>query len=380
MLPREIVLAALNHEETERVPIAIGGSASKFYTSTTLELMKHYGIPEERIQYAAAGFKYITFSDELWEKMGIDVRYIYPDTHGEKLLEAQKNHGVFINKWGSKFTFRDDDGEHLNIEEDVVLPDATIEDLDKYKWPKPGPEILKGLKERAEKLKNDNRYAIGMYRPLEVGVFNTARYFLRGSVKFFEDMLLNKDFAIELLKRIRKVQEDYYIYLLKEVGEMVDIVDIEEDLGMQDRPMISPQLYRELIKPEHEKLISTIKKHAPQAKVLLHCDGSVKELIADFIDAGVDILNPIQVNAKGMELKTLKKEFGKNIIFAGAVDVQKPMMGSIEDVERCVKETIDIMAPGGGYLLGPSHNFSSNISYINIIAMVETARNYRFRK
>jgi uroporphyrinogen decarboxylase len=293
----------------------------------------------------------------------------------DQLYEAQFKGGKYKNIWGSTYQFTDSDGEMTNLEGEVPFKRADLSEIVKYNWPKADKNIFKGLKEKAESISNNGKYAIAIYRPLMGGIFSVSRYCLRGSVNVFEDMIINRKFFEKLLDYVLKVQEEFYGILLDEVGSLADIIEIEDDLGMQTGMLISPESYRRIIKPKHKELVKFIKKKSPDIKILMHCDGAIREVIGDFIDIGIDILNPVQVNANGMKLEDLKNEFGKDIVFAGAVDVATLEKG-LEDVKLCVRKTIDTMAPGGGYLLGPSHNFSTIVPPENIIAMLKLAKEF----
>ncbi len=377
MKPRERVLTALEHQQPDRVPVMIGGSAGKLYESMALRLMDHFGLPREKLGEYPAGFKFVPYADELWEALEVDVRLIYPNSHANAsaLLKAQKHAGVFVNKWGSKFQFTDPDGERPSLEDAVPLASAeSIDDLDRHPWPRPGPDYLKGLRQRAEDIRRDGRYATVVHRPLEAGIFGCTRYFLRGTEEFFCDMAGDEEFAEALLRRVTDTQKAYYGPLVDEIGDLVDIFEIEDDLGMQDRPMISPESYRKLIKPRHAELIGYIKAKAPHAKVMMHSDGAIRDLIPDFIDVGVDILNPLQIGPKGMIIEEIKKEFGERISFSGAVDVQLPFLGKVDTVRKLVRDTMKIMGPGGGYIMSPTHNFSPDIPLENVLAMFSEDR------
>lgn len=139
------------------------------------------------------------------------------------------------------------------------------------------------------------------------------------------------------------------------------MIKVADDLGAQNGPLISPEIYRKLIKPRHQQLISFIKKNS-KAKVLFHTDGGIYPFVEDLIEMGVDILNPIQVSAKGMDAKGLKKEFGDSLSFWGGIDTQKILpYGSTKDVEEEVKKRIDELAPGGGYILASVHNLQPDV-------------------
>jgi uroporphyrinogen decarboxylase len=145
-----------------------------------------------------------------------------------------------------------------------------------------------------------------------------------------------------------------------------------EDLGTNNGPMFNPEIYRKFMKPKHQKTIELIKRRAPQAKVMLHCDGAVRKFIPDLIEAGFDILNPIEGHLPGMDPCQLKKDFGRELSFQGGVDVKQVLtQGNVEDVRREVRLRIEQMGVGGGYILAPAHNFGNDIPLENMLAFFE---------
>jgi uroporphyrinogen decarboxylase len=190
------------------------------------------------------------------------------------------------------------------------------------------------------------------------------------------DLMQNEKFAQVLMDKILNFQIRLLENLFKEIGSYIDVIKIGDDLGAQNALLISPKSYRKLIKPRHKKLISFIKKKT-KAKVLLHTDGAVYSLIEDLIEIGVDILNPLQVSAKGMDAKRLKKEFGDELCFWGGIDTQKILpQGSTKEIEEEVKRIIDELAPGGGYILASVHNIQPDVPPENIYAMYQAAQKY----
>jgi len=146
---------------------------------------------------------------------------------------------------------------------------------------------------------------------------------------------------------------------------------------MQDGPQISPQLYRRVVKPRHKRLYQYIKENT-SAYLFLHTCGSVYEFISDFIEMGVDILNPVQVSAKDMDTKKLKKEFGKDITFwGGGCDTQKVLpFGTPEEVIQEVRQRIEDLAPNGGFVFTQVHNIQTGVPPENIMAMYDTVKRY----
>jgi uroporphyrinogen decarboxylase len=164
---------------------------------------------------------------------------------------------------------------------------------------------------------------------------------------------------------------------LDEAGPGLDIIKIGDDLGSQDNLLISPTLYREILKPVHADLIAFIKSKT-KAKVFFHSDGDIFDLIPDFIEIGVDILNPIQSGAGRMsDLARLKKTYGADLTFCGAIDTQRILpYGSPAEVRSEVRRVIDLLGPGGGYMLAAVHTVMDEVPAANILAMVDAVREY----
>ncbi len=195
---------------------------------------------------------------------------------------------------------------------------------------------------------------------------------LLGMEKALVATALEPNLLERLMIKLCEFLDGVYDAFLDVVGPYVQIVEMAEDLGTNHGPMFNPKYYQDVMKPLHKKSIELIKRKAPNAKVLLHCDGAIRDFIPDLIDAGFDILNPIESHLPGMDPHELKAEFGKDMVFNGGVDVKEVLpSGSVEDVRAEVKNIIDQMAPGGGYILGPAHNFSNDIPIENIIAFFE---------
>ncbi len=139
---------------------------------------------------------------------------------------------------------------------------------------------------------------------------------------------------------------------------------------------MSPEVYRELIKPRHQRMIAALKSRS-DAKIQYHCCGSVYALIEDLIEIGIDSLNPIQVNAKNMDPERLKKKFGDRLAFSGAIDTQKVLpLGTPEEVRAEVRRIIDTLGKGGGYILASVHNIQAEVSAENIVAMFDEGKSY----
>jgi uroporphyrinogen decarboxylase len=165
---------------------------------------------------------------------------------------------------------------------------------------------------------------------------------------------------------------------LEELADVIDIIAEGDDYGTQDSQLIGHEDFRHIYKPHISRIINAVKQYAPNAKIMFHSCGNVRPLIPDFIEMGIDILNPVHVNAIGMEPYQLKKDFGKDIVFwGGGVDTQKILpSGTVNDVKDEVKKNIDALATGGGFVFAAVHNIQSEVPPQNIIAMRETVKEY----
>jgi uroporphyrinogen decarboxylase len=287
-------------------------------------------------------------------------------------LEVNRN-GTYTDEWGITYKFT---GLFLGII-GHPLADVSCESLEDYHWPDPySPGRIDGLEERAKKLHEEGKFAIVAKDvvsggPLEYGCW------LRGMEQFMIDMVVNKQFARELITGVETVILGLLEVLLDAVGEYVDIIQTSEDLGSQSGLLISPQLYREMLKPTRVRINNLIKSLAPHAKVFYHCCGAIYELIPDIIETGIDILNPIQPRAFGMDSTRLKKEFGSRLCFHGGIDVQQTLpRGSPRDVEHEVRERIGQMGKGGGYIVAPANIIQSDTPPINVVSMCEAVRKW----
>ena len=252
----------------------------------------------------------------------------------------------------------------------------TAEEVKKFKWPDPyDKRRVEGLKEEARSLYNDADFAIGAYKATLLGIFDCA-WTMRSMDEFFIDLVFDKNLVNVLLDKILEFNYGVYDLFLSEIGRYVDVVEFNDDLGSQSNLMISPDQYREFIKPRHKTMIDLFRKRAPEAKVLIHSCGSIHDIIPDFIEIGIDIINPVQPLALKMNTYDLKKEFGKEICFQGGIDLQSAMRGTFEDVEREVKERIASLAPGGGYVLSSANNIASDIPIDNVFKLYESAIEY----
>jgi len=378
MTSRERVQAVLNHETPDRVPIIIGVSnATGIKIRTYRELKKIMGVEgEDHFIYNWPELGTALPDERVMQRLHSDVRGLL-DRFPKEVYEKNQNrppHSPFIDDWGNGQMEIGPDNWYPGIH---PMPNAkTTEELDTYPWPDmDDPYRTAHLRAQASKLHAENQYAI-MGTPWLMFPFERA-IGLQGLEQFLTNMATEPDFAQELLIRINKLCLKNMSHFLDQCGDVLDIIKIGDDLGTQDNLMISPRMYRKMLKPLHAELISLIKQKT-KAKVFFHTDGDVFNLIEDFIEIGVDILNPIQTSAGRMSnLEELRDKYGKRIVFCGGIDTQKVLPnGTPEEVKREVKRVINLLGRDGGYMVASVHTIMNEVPAENILAMVDAVEEF----
>ncbi len=370
MTPRERLLASLRHEEADRVPLDLGGLATTIEAVPYDELKKHLGITSETKLFLR---DHVDPPEEVLGRFGIDTRYVRLKGPRDFRIQIGPDNS-YVDEWGTRWKKPGSSFYYDPV--DWPLKDATVEDLETYNWPDPhDPGRTEGLREEAKWLRQNTAYAILADTPV-LGIFESATVCLRGIERLMMDLILDKPFAKALFDKLADLHMEFFRHYLEAVGDCIDVVMVSDDLGGENGPLISPELYREMIKPAQKKLWQFIKNNT-KAYLFLHSCGSIYRFIPDLIEMGVDIINPIQVAAKDMDTRRLKEEFGDRLTFWGGIDTQRVLpFGSPGDVEEEVKKRIADMAPGGGYVVTAVHNIQAGVSPENICMMYDAARNY----
>jgi uroporphyrinogen decarboxylase len=304
------------------------------------------------------------YDDRILEYLDIDFRRIFLKKNARNKI-VKREDGIFTDAWGIGFIKL---GVTVNAVEHPLSKVETVEDVDSYNWPKAKDMfIADGLKEEAKQMYEDTDYALVARNPISEGFLERSSY-LMGMEKFYMALLLNPEVAKCIIAHLLEIYKDVYGMFLDEVGPYVQMVEVGDDLGGKDN------LYREFIKPAEVELYSLIHEKAPEAALFHHTDGAVFDLIPDLIEAGVNVLNPVQTSSKGMEAQRLKKAYGNSIVLHGAVENIEGEISTAE-IESEVKQRIDTLAPGGGYVLSCC-NHMMDVKPENIISMFQTAREY----
>ena len=381
MTSRERVLATIHHEQPDRVPLVMGVS-----NATGIKMKPYREIKD--IAGVQAPDKYLydwpelgtaEIDEETMGRLHCDVRGVLdlePDSVRERNRERPP-HDNCIDSWGSgQIEVKPGDwfpGVH------PLSKARTVEDLESYLgWPDMSdPTRIAHVREAAKRLADEDQFAI-MATPWLLFPFERA-HAMQGLETFLLNMALDPDFARALLEKIAGHCKQLMGSFLEALDGNVDIIKIGDDLGTEKSLLISPDMYRAILKPIHADFISFIKART-KAKIFFHSDGDVAPLIEDFIEIGVDILNPIQTSAGSMsDLPALKKRFGSNIVFCGGIDTRHILpFGSVEEVREEVRRVMQILGPGGGCMIAAVHTVMDDVPPENVLAMADAVEEFGY--
>jgi uroporphyrinogen decarboxylase len=387
---RDLVLTALDHREPERLPRDLGGTESSGVTAYTLhQLCSHRGI--EVVPAVFEPFQYTAYvPDALVEAFTIDTINLTPEPAAwtqranpagfdvllpENWTEETDAEGntVAKNLVGKTVAKRPAGGLYFDPVNPPLADITSADELERHRksiqgfdWPFFVDESIDTMVARARELRASDRCV----------VFNlcchvlAAGQLLRGFENFMMDLLADQGRVERLLDILLSGYSERIERLAPHLKSLADVVLINDDLGTQNGPMLSVDLYRKMIKPRHRELVSLIKNNF-ELPVLFHSCGAVADFVPDLIDIGLDALNPVQVSAAGMDLENLKKSYGSEITFwGGGMDTQTVLNRATPDQVRDeVRRTVDIMAPGGGFVFCQVHNIQPDVPSENIEAM-----------
>ena len=390
MTGRERVLVSLNHKEPDKVPIDCGGTICSTLTRTAHNKVKrHLGIysPCEPVTHPVLDT--VVPCRELLSRWQVDFRPVrmrppgaIDDDSADTQGFAATSAAVVIQPRGHEFSdefgtvWRKADFDYAPVR--YAFADFDIDDLKSFKWPDPyDPGRVRGLEEEARVLKESTDYVI-VGDIMCGGPFEQACW-TRGYTGFLTDLYADKKFAHMLLDGITELDIGFWDAYLSAIGDHVQIVAQGDDLGMQDREYISPEMYREFIFPCHKRIFEFIKLKT-KAKRWLHSCGSIRGIIPNLIEAGVEVLNPVQSGARNMDIGELKEEFGNEISFyGGGFDVQHMLEAevSVQEIRDAIKRNIDTLAPGGGFVFACTHNVQHEAPPEKVLAIYDTVVEFR---
>ncbi len=376
---RTRLLTALDHREPDRVPIDLASTQVTGISLPAYERLRRYlGLEPKPAMICDAIQQICLPHDDVLQTFGIDTRGLWPVMNHIDFEDTDDGDSLsHTDEWQFHYRIKKKGGLWYDLVagpmENEPLTTSLVDD---FSWP-PGnaPWRIAGLREQAQAFR-DAGYAV-VLKSVCAGMFEMMIR-LRGMQNAMMDLLMDPENAGSLLNRILRHKLEYWEMALTEIGDLVDVAAEGDDFGTQISQLISLENWRDIIKPRQAELIKTIKSRAPHAKVFFHSCGNVRGFLDEFIEMGIDILNPVHITATGMEPEQLDRDFGDRLIFwGGGIDTQNTLPhGTPRQVSDEVKRNIDALAPGGGFVFNTIHNIQADVPPENIVAMVETVLEY----
>ena len=378
MTSRERVLTALNHQEPDHVPFDMGSTQ---VTGISLiayrNLCQYLGLPQIEPTVCDVIQQLALPGDDVVARLRIDVRGLFPlNSHNWGITHVDAGEDwAYTDEWGITHHFPKENGLYYTIVKSPLDgPTASPEEIAAHPWPNTAdPQRFAGLREIAERYRAQNKAV--MIKGVLAGIFEMAQR-IRGMENALIDLVTDEASTCALFDKLLQLKLDFWEKALPPLADVVDIVSEADDYGTQTSQLMSPELFRKLMKPRLKILFTRIKQLAPNARLFFHSCGSVRDLLPDFIETGVDILNPVHVTAAGMEPAALKRDFGDALVFwGGGVDTQGILPhGTPEQVRDDVRRNVEALAPGGGYVFNTIHNIQADVPPENMMAMWEAVQ------
>lgn len=380
MNSHERLLTALEHKEPDRIPLDLGSTqVTGIHRRAYADFRQKLNLPalEPTICDHIQGL--VLPDEDILTHLGVDVRGLFPLNSHNRGLPDQPRGGywVYHDEWGITHRRLHPDGLYYDIAQNPLAgPELTVADIENHPWPDFSKDWrIEGLRSRAKACRAAG-YAVVLKDPF-AGVFEMAQR-LVGMKNLLIMMASKKSLAGALFDKLVELKLDFWGMALPKLSDVVDVISQADDYGTQISLLISPRMFREQIKPRWKTVFDRLKELAPSAYRFFHSCGSVRPLIPDFIELGVQILNPVQVSATGMEPASLKRDFGDALTFwGGGIDTQQVLPhGTPQEVKDEVQRNIEMLAPGGGYVFNTVHNIQADVPVDNILALYEAFADY----
>ncbi len=373
MTSRERVITALNHQEADRVPVALGGGPYGIVDGLYFRLLEHLGLggPVEPFRQ---GHSISYMDDRVLSALGVDMRYVWPADSPGSPSQQTNDPDTLLDGYGQVWKRA---VPYYYTGTGILAEANSIDDIDRIvNWPDTrDPRWTAGVRARAQALREGADYFVAARMVTSHGIFQTACD-LRGTAEFMTDLALNEDFACHLLDRITETIAGLLKGYLEATDGCIDLIELPgDDYASNENLLISPAMFRTFIKPRLQQLIAVVRTHNPDLKIMLHSDGMIEKLLPDFIDLGIDVLHPLEP-VPAMDLPAIKARYGDRLAFLGGIDIAHAMPGSREDVVAEVKRRIEQLAPGGGYVLAPANHLQADVPPENVVTLFESAHRY----
>jgi uroporphyrinogen decarboxylase len=372
MTARERVRTALTHNHPDRVPLDLGGmNSSSMVVEGYMRLKQHFGV-ETETRLVDRMQRTVEIDERILQALAIDTRRVAFGTPDSGLV-ADLGPRMYRDMWGV-VRHNPEGSYYFDLKECPLAGEITTADILNYPWPNPDdPGFVRGLKDRVTWIRQHTDSAVVLTLPAP---FIHISQYLRGFEDWFCDCVADMERLEVLFDAVMDVTLQLSRNMLREVGREVDVLFFADDLGTQDSLIVSRELYVKYIKPRHKKFVAALRDLSP-AVIALHSCGAVSALIEDFIEIGVQCLNPVQISATGMNPVELKRKYRGRMAFWGGTDSQGIVpRGTVDEVRRMVERLIEELGEGGGLVFANGHNIQPDVPLANVLAMFEHARAY----
>lgn len=416
MNSRERVLAAIAHKQPDQVPVDLGSTPSSGISAIAYSnLLKAIGRTDLPVQIYDVVQQLAQPDMSIIDRFGVDVLDIgrafnteKKDWHETILANGDKAfypiHFNPVKQADGSYHCYDEDGKRLlalmpqgaTFFDQSYFPyingfpenyDTLDEEMGRVLWSRyvhspwdhaQDPDFWKTLREKTLQLRASTDKALMIVCGCNLFEWGA---FLRRMDNFLMDLLCEPDQVARMLDQLLERHLATLAKVCDSVGDIVDIIRFGDDLGMTSGPFMDVDTYRSLFKPRHKQLCDYVKTHS-QMHTFIHSCGSISSLMPDLIEAGIEIFNPVQTNARQMEPEFLKKEFGQDCTFwgGGVETVGTLNNGTSEQVREQVLERLEIMSAGGGFVFNTVHNILPDVPPQNILAMFDAVKEFNGRK
>lgn len=369
---RESFRKTLNHEQPDSVIIDFGGNPlSSMEGKSMHRLLEYLGYDYEPEEHVLPFGRVSRLDKRILEHFDIDTRSVGTILAPQKSQNKWISDVEHIDEWGIRRKFT---GMYWDIVENP-LRGASAEALEKYEWPDPDtidPACIERYADEAKRLYHETDFVICAEHPF-YGIFELGCW-MCGFDDFLLRIAIDTDFVHRFFEIILEYQKRIIEIYYGSLGQYIHYTSSGDDFATQDSLFISPDMFRQLIKPYFKQRIEYTKKYT-SAAFLHHSCGSVFPIIGDLIDCGVEILNPIQPKARLMDFYKLKETFGDHIVFHGGIDTQDILpFGNKNEIEKTVKDTVEILGKNGGYIFAAAHNIQEDVPPQNLVYLLESAK------
>jgi uroporphyrinogen decarboxylase len=378
---RQRLLAALDHRETDRIPLDLGSTqVTGIHIVAYHRLREVLGLPPEKPVICDAIQGLALPGSDVLERLGVDVRGLFPlNSNNWGVVEVEIGDETsgepfwsYHDEWGITHRKPRPDGLYYSLwKAPLDRPDLTPQDIASHTWPNLNdPQRIDGLRQQAQSYRRDG-YAVVLKDPF-AGIFEMAQRIV-GMENLLVRMTSRDPVSEALFDKMVELKLSFWEMALPQLVDFVDVITQADDFGTQASQIISPRMFRQQLKPRWHVIFDRIRQLAPSAGRFFHSCGSVRALLPDYIEMGVEILNPVHITATGMEPAALKRDFGEALTFwGGGVDTQGVLpYGTPQEVRDDVRRNIEALAPGGGYVFNTVHNIQADVPAENMRAMYE---------